>query len=85
DRLISHYEGHQLGVDRDQLSIDGRPLTDYVVEQDYFFVLGDSRHHSADSRYWGFVPEDHITGRAGLLLWGKGVDSARNGRDWSPL
>jgi len=85
DRLISHYEGHELGVDRNVLRIDGRPLTDYVVEQDYYFVLGDSRHHSADSRYWGFVPADHVTGRAGLLLWGKGVDGSRSGRDWSPL
>lgn len=85
DRLMSHYEGHKLGVDKDQLTIDGAPLTDYVVEQDYYFVLGDSRHHSADSRYWGFVPDDHVTGRAGLLLWGKGVDGTRSGRDWSSL
>ncbi|MBX2972042.1 MAG: signal peptidase I [Flavobacteriales bacterium] len=80
DRLMSHYEGHKLGVDGDQLTMDGAPLSDYVVEQDYYFVLGDSRHHSADSRYWGFVPADHITGRAGLLLWGSGVDGARSGR-----
>lgn len=85
DRLISHYEGHELGVDQDQLTIDGVPLKDYVVEQDYYFVLGDSRHHSADSRYWGFVPRDHVTGRAGLLLWGQGVDGAHSSRDWSPL
>lgn len=85
DRLISHYEGHKLGVDKDRLTLDGAPLSDYVVEQDYYFVLGDSRHHSADSRYWGFVPADHITGRAGLLLWGKGVDGSHSGRDWSPL
>lgn len=85
DRLISHYEGHKLGVDNDRLTIDGAPLTEYVVEQDHYFVLGDSRHHSADSRYWGFVPDDHITGRAGLLLWGGGMDGPRSGRDWSPL
>lgn len=69
DRLISHYEGHELGVSEDQLTMDGVPLKDYIVEQDYYFVLGDSRHHSADSRYWGFVPHDHITGRAVLLPW----------------
>lgn len=85
DRVMSIYEGHKLGVDRNVLQIDGTPLKDYVVEQDYFFVLGDSRHHSADSRYWGFVPADHITGRAGMLLWGKGVDGSRSGRDWTPL
>ena len=85
DRLISHYEGHRLGVDKDKLTIDGAPLTDYVVQQDYYFVLGDSRHHSADSRYWGFVPADHLTGRASLLLWGNGIGGARSGRDWSSL
>ena len=85
DRLISVYEGHSLSVDHKALLIDGQPLTTYVVEQNYYFVLGDSRHYSADSRYWGFVPEDHITGRAGLLLWGKGVSGASNSRDWSPL
>ena len=85
DRLISVYEGHQLGVDRNVLQIDGAPLTDYVVEQDYLFVLGDSRHYSADSRYWGFLPADHVTGRAALLLWGNGVNGARSGRDWSVL
>ncbi len=85
DRIMSVYEGHELGVDRNVLLLDGKPLTDYVVEQDYYFVLGDSRHHSADSRYWGFVPADHLTGRAGLLLWGKGVDGSRSGRDWTPL
>ncbi|MCB9164347.1 MAG: signal peptidase I [Flavobacteriales bacterium] len=85
DRLISHYEGHRLGVDKDKLTIDGAPLTEYVVQQDYYFVLGDSRHHSADSRYWGFVPADHLTGRASLLLWGNGIGGARSGRDWSSL
>lgn len=85
DRLMSVYEGHELGVDQNVLLIDGAPLTTYVVQQDYYYVIGDSRHHSADSRYWGFVPADHITGRAGLLLWGKGVDGARSGRDWTVL
>ncbi|MBL7940587.1 MAG: signal peptidase I [Flavobacteriales bacterium] len=85
DRLIGVYEGHDLGVDRNKLHLDGKPLTWYVVQQDYYFVLGDSRHYSADSRYWGFLPADHVTGRAGLLLWGKGVDGASNSRDWSPL
>ena len=69
DRLISHYEGHVLEVDHSELRIDGRPLEHYVVEQDHYFVLGDSRHNSADSRYWGFVPADHIIGRAILLPW----------------
>lgn len=64
DRLMSTYEGHRLSNSGDQLLIDGLPLTQYDVEQDYCFVLGDSRHFSSDSRYWGFVPMDHIVGSA---------------------
>lgn len=67
DRLMSTYESHRLSNSGDQLLIDGLPLTKYTVEQDYGFVLGDSRHFSSDSRYWGFVPMDHIVGRASLL------------------
>lgn len=80
DRIMSIYEGHTLGVDRNELLIDGAPLERYVVEQDHYFVLGDSRHHSADSRYWGFLPHDHLVGRAGLVLWGKGGDGPWSGR-----
>lgn len=80
DRLISVYEGHRLGVSGRELTIDDQPLTHYVFEQDHYFVLGDSRHHSADSRYWGFLPGDHIVGRASLVLLSKGPDGLRNGR-----
>ena len=68
DRVISAYEGHRLGAVANELTIDDRPLEDYVVEQDYYFVLGDSRHYSADSRYWGFLPADHVVGRVNNVL-----------------
>ena len=67
DRLMSTYEGHRLSNSGEQLLIDGLPLMEYTVEQDYCFVLGDSRHFSADSRYWGFLPLDHVIGRASVL------------------
>jgi len=73
DRLITVHEGHTLGVQSNVLQLDGEPLTTYVVEQDYYFVLGDSRHYSADSRYWGFLPHDHVTGRAGVKCWSTGA------------
>jgi signal peptidase I len=80
DRLISVYEGHRLGVSGRELTIDDRPLTTYVFEQDHYFVLGDSRHHSADSRYWGFLPSDHLVGRASLVILSKGPAGLRSGR-----
>ncbi|MDX9750107.1 MAG: signal peptidase I [Flavobacteriales bacterium] len=79
DRMISRYEGHRLGFAGDTLLIDGAPLTAYVVEKDHYFVLGDSRHHSADSRHWGFLPGDHIVGRAGPVLFNSGGGALRNG------
>ena len=75
DRLMSVYEGHRLGADQNVLTMDDAPLKDYVVERDYYFVLGDSRHFSADSRYWGFLPADHVVGRGSGVLLSKGPDA----------
>ncbi|HRH37962.1 MAG TPA: signal peptidase I [Flavobacteriales bacterium] len=74
DRLISVYEGHSITAVKNELLLDAKPLKDYVVEQDYYFVLGDSRHYSADSRYWGFLPADHVVGRGGGVLWRNGSE-----------
>lgn len=68
DRLISRYEHNTMEVSKGELTINGSPATAYVVRQGYYFVLGDSRDNSADSRYWGFVPADHVVGRAGFIL-----------------
>ena len=70
DRVISAYEGHRLGADHNTLTLDDAPLTTYVVEQDYYFVLGDSRHFSADSRYWGFLPASEVVGRGSTVIIG---------------
>ena len=48
--------------------INGKPTKTYTVQQDYYWMMGDNRHNSADSRYWGFVPEDHIVGKP-LFVW----------------
>ena len=68
ERIISVYEGHELRTTVDgRIFIDGNEASSYTFEMDYYFMMGDNRHNSLDSRYWGFVPEDHIVGRPALV------------------
>ena len=68
ERIITAYEGHELVTDADgKIFIDGKEASSYTFEMDYYFMMGDNRHNSLDSRYWGFVPEDHIVGRPALV------------------
>lgn len=66
-RIISVYEANTLEVKDGEIFINGELATEYTFKQDYYWMMGDNRHNSLDSRYWGFVPEDHIVGRPALI------------------
>ncbi len=55
-------------IENGKLKIDGKEVTEYTFKQNYYFMMGDNRHNSLDSRYWGFVPEDHVVGKA-FFIW----------------
>ncbi|MCO5259283.1 MAG: signal peptidase I [Crocinitomicaceae bacterium] len=68
-RIITAYEGHKLEEKADGIYIDGKKTTTYTVEMNYYWMMGDNRYQSADSRTWGFVPEDHIVGKASMTWY----------------
>jgi len=67
-RIIDVYEQNDLLEMNGEIYINGESTDSYVIKMDYYFVMGDNHHNSADSRYWGFVPDDHLLGKA-VTVW----------------
>jgi signal peptidase I len=81
-RIITEYEGNDLKINGNEIRINGQIATSYTFKQNYYWMMGDNRHNSEDSRYWGFVPQNHIVGKP-VFIWlsinshGKGLDKIR--------
>ncbi len=80
-RIIRIYEHNDLKEENGQFIINGQPATSYTFKMNYYWVMGDNRHNSIDSRYWGFLPEDHLVGKA-WITW---MSYDHEGIRWSRL
>ncbi|MGI9174814.1 MAG: signal peptidase I [Rhodothermales bacterium] len=88
ETVISRYEGHTTQAQPGGgYTIEGQPATTYTFEQDYYFVMGDNRDNSEDSRFWGFVPMDHVVGKAIMVYfsWSPGDGPPRISRMFTPI
>lgn len=80
-RVITNYEGNTLEERNGQFIINGQATATYTFKMNYYWMMGDNRHNSLDSRYWGFVPEDHVVGKA-WFVW---LSYGQNGIRWKRL
>ena len=86
ERPIRDYEKNTLEVKNGKIYINGKESSSYTFKMDYYWMMGDNRHNSEDSRYWGFVPEDHVVGKPIFIWWSSDPDrKGFSGVRWSRL
>ena len=84
-RIIEVYEGNELQINGNQYVINGEATNTYTIQQDYFWMMGDNRHNSEDSRIWGFVPETHVVGRPVIIWFSTKDGSIAKGINWKRI
>jgi len=84
-RIIHAYEKHDLAEKADGIYIDGKKVTTYTIEMNYYWLMGDNRNNSLDSRFWGFVPEDHVVGRAAFIWMSVNEKGYMGGVRWDRI
>jgi len=82
-RVIGYYEGNKLEVKEGKIFINDKETNQYTFKMNYYWMMGDNRHNSADARFWGFVPEDHIVGKAWLIWMSR--DKEYGGIRWNRI
>ena len=85
ERLIRDYEGNDLVIRNDSIFINNQHTNSYTFKMNYYFVLGDNRHNSVDSRFWGFLPENHIVGKAVTVMLSMYKSDSANGLRWDRI
>jgi signal peptidase I len=84
-RVITLYEGNKLEVKQGKIYINDQETTSYTFKQNYYWMQGDNRHNSEDSRFWGYVPEDHIVGKPLFIWFSTKYGSISNGINWNRI
>lgn len=85
ERIIRVYEGNELVVRAGKYYLNGQETSTYTFKQDYFWMMGDNRHNSEDSRIWGYVPEDHIVGKPLFIWFSTKNGNIREGINWDRI